>query len=224
MIMQDFIILSTNKTAFDSFVLGQPETQSGLSFALLGRRFELAVRPPVHAWEVPPVPTGETTDFGLPELTTGQGLSTTYSAWLRVWDSEPVDIDCPSSVVLRSRGLNDEGLDVPSSPSQVGSGGASQGVSPFPDMISDRQFSQGLAHAEIITQAEALAWVGPGTLPPAMAAFIAGMPEASRFDIEMVLTGATQFSRSHPLTLTFANAVGMSPQQLDQFWIMCAGL
>ncbi len=94
----------------------------------------------------------------------------------------------------------------------------------FPDVISDRQFAQGLAHSKIITQDEALAWVGPGTLPPAMTEFLGNMPQASRFDVEMVLTGATQFSRRHTLTTTFGTAMGMTPLQLDQFWMMCAAL
>ena len=37
-----------------------------------------------------------------------------------------------------------------------------------PAIISDRQFYQNLAVRGVITQAEALAAVGPGTIPPAM--------------------------------------------------------
>lgn len=95
---------------------------------------------------------------------------------------------------------------------------------PVPDKISDRQFAQGLAGAGLITQAEALEWVGPGVLPAAIAAFIAGLPLALRFDAEMVLKGATEFRRSHPMTAMFGGAVGMSPAQVDDFWRLCATL
>jgi hypothetical protein len=94
----------------------------------------------------------------------------------------------------------------------------------FPDVITDRQLAHGLAKAGLISMAEAKAWVGPGTLPAALAGFIAAMPEAMRDDVEIVLIGATSFSRKHPLTETFGQAVGMTPQQLDQFWMMCASL
>lgn len=97
-------------------------------------------------------------------------------------------------------------------------------ASVFPDTISDRQFAQGLAHAGLITHAEALAWVGPGTLPASIAGFLQSLPEQMRFDAEILLVGATQFKRSHPMTATFSAAVGMTPQQLDQFWMMCASL
>ena len=94
----------------------------------------------------------------------------------------------------------------------------------FPDSISDRQFIHGLAKTGLISMDEAKAWVGPGTLPTAISNFIASMPESTRDDIEMVLIGATSFSRRHPLTNTFGSAVGMTPQQLDQFWMQCAAL
>jgi hypothetical protein len=109
--IQDFTIASTNKAAFDALVIGQSEVLPQLQSLLAGRRFELAVRPATYAWEVPPAPTGETTDIGLPKLTEGQGLTTTYSAWLRVWDSEPVDLVLPADVSLTAREKGDEGFD-----------------------------------------------------------------------------------------------------------------
>lgn len=95
---------------------------------------------------------------------------------------------------------------------------------PVPDEISDRQFSHGLARQGIITETEALDWVGPGTLPAAIETFIAGLPATQQFDARMVLKGATIFKRSHPLTAAFGQAVGMSAAQIDAFWSYCAAL
>ena len=95
---------------------------------------------------------------------------------------------------------------------------------PVPETISDRQFAQGLAKQGLITTAEALAWVGPGALPAAMVAFLDGLPAAERFDAEIILTGATEFCRSYPLTAAFGQATGMDSTALDDFWRFCATL
>lgn len=97
-------------------------------------------------------------------------------------------------------------------------------VAPVERFISDRQFAQGLAVRGLITQAEALEWVGPGTLPAAIAAFIAGLPQSERFAAEMVLRGATAFDLDHPMTGVFASAVGMDAAALRAFWAFCASL
>jgi hypothetical protein len=219
--MQDFTITTKDKAAIDAFTTRVPGSPSPLLSELQGRRIEFAPLAPLTTWQVEPV-IGIGEDGVPTTITQGQGMESTYRATLRVWDSEPVNITAPEGVTIAPRGVGGAGFDlalpVPPEAIPVGIKVA------FPDVISDRQFAQGLAHAGVITQAEALAWVGPGELPPTMSAFVAQMPEASRFDIEMVLTGATQFSRSHPLTAVFGEAVGMVPQQLDQFWMMCAAL
>lgn len=88
-----------------------------------------------------------------------------------------------------------------------------------PTVISDRQFFQNLAVRGIITQAEALAAVGPGVIPAAMAAFVAQLPaEGERFAANMVLTGATEFQRNHPLVGVFASLFGWTNADLDTFW------
>jgi hypothetical protein len=87
-----------------------------------------------------------------------------------------------------------------------------------PQVISDRQFFQNLANRGIITEAEALAAVGPGVIPAALAAFVAQLPEGDRFAANMVLTGATEFQRTHPLVPVFAGLFGWSSTDIDDFW------
>jgi hypothetical protein len=93
-----------------------------------------------------------------------------------------------------------------------------------PDEISDRQFAQGLAVQGVITEAEAEEWVGPGTVPAALLAFVAQLPAADQFPARMLLRGATIFRRSHPLTATFSAANGWTDAQTDAFWWFCSGL
>ncbi len=95
---------------------------------------------------------------------------------------------------------------------------------PVPEVISDRQFFQGLAVGDIITQAEALAAVKTGVIPAAMVALIAALPEANRFAAEMLLSGATEFKRAHPLTSAFGAAFGWGESQIDAFWISAVAL
>lgn len=93
-----------------------------------------------------------------------------------------------------------------------------------PPPISDRQFAQGLAVAGIITEAEAEDWVGPGIVPSGLMAFVESLPAADQFAARMILRGATQFERAHPLTSAFGAMFGWSSAQIDQFWLDCAKL
>lgn len=89
----------------------------------------------------------------------------------------------------------------------------------IPDRISDRQFFQTLADRDMITQAEALAAVKTGEIPPVMVAILDGMPTENRFSAEMLLSGATEFKRSHPLVEAFGAAMSWSAADVDEFWI-----
>jgi hypothetical protein len=89
---------------------------------------------------------------------------------------------------------------------------------PVPAVISDRQFFQQLAIVGIITQAEALAAVMTGTIPAILLAFIADLPADQQFGAKMVLCGATQFLRVHPLTASIGASQGMDPVQIDDFF------
>lgn len=89
---------------------------------------------------------------------------------------------------------------------------------PVPEEISDRQFFQQLAILGLVTQEEALAAVMTGTLPAAMENFIAALPEEERFPARMLLSGATGFRRSHPLTTEFGAMQGMDAADIDNLW------
>jgi hypothetical protein len=93
-----------------------------------------------------------------------------------------------------------------------------------PRSISDRQFFQQLAVMGLIGPTEALAAVKTGELPGVLQALVDQMDEDARFATEMILSGATQFERSHPLVGQLAAAVGWPPEQIDQFWIAASQL
>lgn len=93
-----------------------------------------------------------------------------------------------------------------------------------PESISDRQFFQGCALYNLITQSEALEAVKTGTLPTTLAGFINQLPVEQRFSAEMLLSGATIFERSNPHVDAFGQLAGMTSDQLDDFWIFCSTL
>lgn len=94
-----------------------------------------------------------------------------------------------------------------------------------PGVISDRQFAQGLAARGLITRPEALAFVQTGALPALLAAYVDGIAdESARFDTKMLLTGAKEFRRDHPLVGSMGVALGFSAADLDAFWTQCAAL
>lgn len=96
---------------------------------------------------------------------------------------------------------------------------------PVPQTISDRQFFQQAAILGIITQAEALAAVQTGTIPPVLQSIVDGIQDASeKFAATMLLAGATVFERNHPFTNAVGVALGWSSQQIDQFFIDAAKL
>lgn len=94
-----------------------------------------------------------------------------------------------------------------------------------PLIISDRQFFQQAAVAGIITQAEALAAVQTGTIPAMLQMIIDELPDANqRFAATMLLAGATQFERNHPLTVEVGTHLGLTTAQVDDFFIAAAQL
>jgi hypothetical protein len=89
---------------------------------------------------------------------------------------------------------------------------------PVPWVISDRQFFQQAAKAGLISEPEALAAVQYGAMPAVITDFIESLPPASRFDALILISGATEFERRHPLTAAFGAAVGMDSGQIDDFF------
>lgn len=95
----------------------------------------------------------------------------------------------------------------------------------IPETISDRQFFQQAAIAGLITQTEALAAVQTGTVPAILMNVVNSLPDAmQQFAAEMMLAGATQFNRHHPLTEAVGGALGWTSGQVDQFFIDAAQL
>lgn len=94
-----------------------------------------------------------------------------------------------------------------------------------PEVISDRQFFQMAALLEIITQAEALAAVKTGDIPANLQAIVDAIPSPiEKFSATMLLSGATEFARYHPLTESVAQSLGWTSEQIDQFFIAAAQL
>ena len=93
-----------------------------------------------------------------------------------------------------------------------------------PAVISDRQFFEELANRKIITEQEAMDAVAIGSIPNVMLTLVNGMPVASRFKAKMLLAGATEFRRNHPLVEVFALSQGMATQDVDDFFIAAAKL
>ncbi len=89
---------------------------------------------------------------------------------------------------------------------------------PVPEEISDRQFAQELAIRGVITEAEALAWAGAGTLPAAMMAAINKLPADQRFAAKMSLASATTYRRSHPLADMLGGLLGYDAAEIDDLW------
>lgn len=103
--------------------------------------------------------------------------------------------------------------------------GITKTVTPdVPPVISDRQFFQNLAVHGLITQEEALAAVQVGALPSGLEYLVSQMPQDTQFAARMLLSGATQFERYHPLVASFASAYGWTQQELDGFWIEASAL
>jgi hypothetical protein len=98
-------------------------------------------------------------------------------------------------------------------------------ATPVPQVISDRQFAQALAMNAIITQNEAIAWVSNGTIPAPLQAIVDAIPDANaRFSATMLLAGAVEFYRDHPLVSVVRDARGMTDSEVDAIFIQAGAL
>lgn len=91
-------------------------------------------------------------------------------------------------------------------------------VEPVPEVISDRQFAEELAHRGAITRDEARAWASKGDLPAALTAALADLPGDIKFKAEMLLSSATTYERSHPMTATIGGLLWYEADDLDSIW------
>ena len=90
--------------------------------------------------------------------------------------------------------------------------------------LSRRQFYQALALANYITEAEALAAMA-GVIPaPLNTAIDALTDPQEQFTARMLLAGASEFRRDHPLVEIIGAAHGQSSAQIDQFFATAAML
>lgn len=93
-----------------------------------------------------------------------------------------------------------------------------------PEEISDRQFFQQLAISGSITTQEALDAVKTGAIPAAISAVVDALPDDQKFSAQMLLSGATVFKRSHPMTAALGAGLGLSSEQIDAIWIAASQL
>jgi hypothetical protein len=64
-----------------------------------------------------------------------------------------------------------------------------------------------------------------GTIPAPLQTIIDGIADArERFAAEMLISGATTFERSHPLTAVVGASIGWTSTQIDEFFIFAASL
>ena len=91
-------------------------------------------------------------------------------------------------------------------------------------VLTRRQFYQALAMANYITEAEAIAAMA-GTIPAALSAAIDALTDPQeRFTARMLLAGAAEFRRDHPLVSIIGAAHGQSAAQIDGLFAAAAML
>lgn len=139
----------------------------------------------------------------------------------RVIDSTPIAND-PDSKDWQDyqQWLTDGGVPDPFVPADV----PGPLMPSFPNEVTDRQFFQALAQIEQITQDEALAAVGTGTIPARMVEAIAALPEEQQFSARMLVTGNVVYLRNSPTVAMLQQNLGWTDQQTDDLWQLAASL
>lgn len=93
---------------------------------------------------------------------------------------------------------------------------------PVPFSITRRQIMTGLAVAGWITEQEALDAMATGARPAAVEAVISALPEDQQFHARMKWAGFTEAYRTDPLVLALSEAQDKTPEEIDQFFILCS--
>ncbi len=92
-------------------------------------------------------------------------------------------------------------------------------------IVSDRQFYQGLALRGFCTPEEALDAVRTGVLPKGLRLFVEAISDTqARWAAEMLLSGAKEFHRDHSFVAQVGAWVGLDAEALDAFWSQCNSL
>jgi hypothetical protein len=94
---------------------------------------------------------------------------------------------------------------------------------PVPESITRRQCALQLLAMKMITSDEALAMTKDGTPPAAVDAVFAQMP-ADQALLARIDFAAVGYYRDNPLITTMMQANGMTPEQIDAFFIAAAQL
>lgn len=129
--------------------------------------------------------------------------------------SEVAKLDKADEIATDLEAILGQQITATSAPGQFG----------VPKIISDRQFFHALAKMGIISNQEALGAVKTGTIPQAMLDIVNQVAnDNDRFDVEMVLSGAIEFQRTHPLVATFAAAMGWTDAQVDDLYLLARTL
>lgn len=97
-------------------------------------------------------------------------------------------------------------------------------VYPIPAVVSDRQFFHAAALMGVITPAEALAAVSTGAIPALLEDIVTALPEGPQFDARMVLSGAIEFRREHPLVNVIGDTLGWTSAQVDNLYRLAGAL
>jgi|LakMenE18May11ns_1017448.scaffolds.fasta_scaffold9628740_2 hypothetical protein len=91
--------------------------------------------------------------------------------------------------------------------------------------ISDRQFFQQAAIQGFISQEDALQAVKTGFIPAPLQAIVDTITDPTdKFNAEMLLSGATEFQRNHPLTSVIGTAFGMTEEDINTFFRSASNL
>lgn len=92
-------------------------------------------------------------------------------------------------------------------------------------VISRRQFFQQAAVEGLITQDEAVFAVSTGAIPAVLQTIVSDLEDAQQqFAVKMLLSGATVFERTHPLTVAIADSFGWTDAKVNQFFTQASGL
>lgn len=91
--------------------------------------------------------------------------------------------------------------------------------------ISDRQFFQQAAIQGFITEEDALQAVKTGFIPAPLQAIVDTITDPTeKFNAQMLLSGATEFQRNHPLTSVIGTAFGMTEEDINTFFRSASNL
>ncbi len=91
--------------------------------------------------------------------------------------------------------------------------------------ISDRQFFQQAAIQGFITQEDALQAVKTGFIPATLQVIVDTITDPTeKFNAQMLLSGATEFQRNHPLTSVIGTAFGMTEEDINTFFRSASNL